>query len=77
MNKELENEICKVIEDILEIEGSKKVQMFDCYDIVGDYKIAFLDEDGVQVLYAPGYKYVEVIGLTDEDYNKIFEKYGY
>ena len=50
--------------------------MFDCYGIVGDYKVAFLNEDGVQVLYAPGYKYVEVIGLTDEDYNKIFEKYG-
>ena len=77
MNKELENKICKAIEDILKIEGSKKIQMFDCYDIVGDYKETFLNEDGVEVLYAPGYTYVEVVGLSDEDYNKIFKKYGY
>lgn len=77
MKKELENKICKAIEEILEIEGAKKIQMFNCYDIAGDYKEIYLNEDGVEVLYAPGWSYVEVIGLSDKDYKKIFKKYGY
>lgn len=77
MKKELENKIYKAIEEILEIEGAKRIQMFNCYDIAGDYKECFLKEDGIEVLYAPGYSYVEVIGLSDKNYKKIFKKYGY
>jgi site-specific recombinase XerD len=77
MSKELENKICKAIEEILEIEKTKRIQMFNCYDTAGDYKEYLLKEDGIEVLYAPGYRYVEVIGLADKDYQKIFKKYGY
>lgn len=51
--------------------------MFDCYDILGDYKEILYKDNEVEVLYAPYYDYVEIIGLTDIDYNYFFNKYGY
>lgn len=77
MDKELENKINKTLKELLERNEQDKIQMFDCRDIAGDYKESLLDEDNVTILYAPNYNYVEVLGLSEQDYNKIYEKYGY
>lgn len=55
----------------------KRIQMFDCEDIMGDYKIVLFSEEAVEVLYAPGYRYVEILGLPKEEYDYLFKKYGY
>ena len=54
-----------------------RIQMFDCRDLVGDYKELLYADNNVTVLYAPYLEYVEVIGLPDEDYREVFEACGY
>lgn len=53
MSKELEKKINKVLEELLKDNEKERIQMFDCTDIFGDFKICLFDEDGVEVLYAP------------------------
>lgn len=77
MRKETKKEIENALKVILNIVDRDKVQMFDCYDIAGDYKEVFFKNDEVEVLYAPHYEYVEIIGLSDKDYNYFLKKYGY
>ena len=76
INKELYDKICKTLEAILIIEKTDRIQMFDCYDIVGDEKECLFSEQGVEILYCHWYSYVEVVGLSSVDYKKIFERYG-
>ncbi len=76
MDKELEK-ISEILTDLLKENELDKIQMFDCRDIVEDYKECLLYEDGVTILYAPEYLYVEILGLSAEDYNKIYQKFGY
>lgn len=54
-----------------------RIQMFNCRDILGDYKEILYTDENVTVLYAPQWKYVEVLGLPDEDYREVFEACGY
>ena len=54
------------------------IQAFTTKNIVGDYMYTIYDEDGIQVDYAPGYEYIEIFGLTDEEYKELEkEKYIY
>lgn len=71
MNKERKKHI-KKLEDFL-IEAYPDTQAFDCPDIMGDYKVtAYEDEEyKIRVLYAPYYEYVEIYGLTDEEFKAI------
>ncbi len=77
MEIEIEEKISEALKELLQEIKQDKVQMFDCRDIVGDYKECILQEGEVTILYAPGYNYVEVLGLSTEDYNKIYERFGY
>lgn len=77
MSNKTKQQIEEVLQELLEELGEDRIQMFDCQDIMGDYKEVLLSEKGVAVLYAPGYKYVEILGLDKEDYDCFFEKYGY
>lgn len=76
MSKEAKEIVEEILKVIVSKKKDKKIQMFDCYDILGDYKEILYKDDEVEVLYAPHYDYVETIGLTDIDYNYFFEKYG-
>lgn len=50
------------------------IQAFDTRNIVGDYMINIYNEDGVSIDYAPGYEYIEIFGLTDEEYQELEEQ---
>lgn len=62
-----------------EYEGKERIQMFDCIGFTPDHKetLYINNESRVAVLHADGYRYVEVLGLSDDEYRYIFEKYGY
>ena len=53
-----------------------RIQLFDCPDTVGDSKDILYQNGGVIVYYCHHYDYAEVIGLSDEDYNKVFDEVG-
>ena len=44
------------------------IQLFDSRNIVGDYMETVYEEDGVTIDYCPYYDYLEIFGLTDEEY---------
>lgn len=77
MNNKTRQQIVKVLQELLKELGKKRIQMFDCEDIMGDYKIVLFSEKAVKVLYAPGYGYVEILGLPKEEYDSLLKKYGY
>lgn len=49
----------------------KSIQAFTTKNIVGDYMETIYNKDGIQVDYAPGYGYIEIFGLTDEEYEEL------
>lgn len=49
----------------------KNIQAFTTKNIVGDFMVTIYDKDGIQVDYAPGYGYIEIFGLTDEEYEEL------
>lgn len=50
------------------------IQMFDSRNIVGDSMVTIYDEDGITVDYCYGYSYIEIFGLTDEQFKEVVEK---
>ena len=67
-------DIIKII--VLEPYHKKRIQMFG-FSCTDDDKITIFEEDDVQVLWCSYWEYVEVIGLSDEDYKKVFDAVGY
>lgn len=64
------NKIKKFLKNIFD----NGIQAFDTRNIVGDYIINIYNEDGVSIDYAPGYEYIEIFGLTDEEYQELEEQ---
>lgn len=55
--------------------GYRYYQMFDCRNTTGDYMRVLWRwhrDPSVTVEYAPGYGYVEVLGVSDEVYRKAY-----
>ncbi len=77
MSNKTKQRIEKVLQELLEELGQDHIQMFDCQDIMGDSKAILLRYEEVEVLYAPEYNYVEILGLDEKDYNYFFDRYGY
>ena len=50
------------------------IQMFDKPSLVNDYRIEIYYEDGISVLYAPGYEYIEIFGVSKEEFKKIVKE---
>lgn len=48
-----------------------KIQAFTTKNILGDYMVTIYKKDGIQVDYAPDYKYIEIFGLTDKEYEEL------
>lgn len=49
-------------------------QFFDCESLVGDPRETIYNEDGIQVLVCYYYEYVEILGLSDDEYKSITEQ---
>lgn len=77
MSNKTKQQIEGVLQELLEELGEDRIQMFDCQGIISDYKSVLFSGKEVDVLYAPDYKYVEILGLDKEDYDYFFKKYGY
>lgn len=56
-------------------EGLLDTQMFDCRGIAGDEKNLIYNKDGVQILRCYYYGYLEVFGLTEEDFEDLSQYY--
>lgn len=50
------------------------IQMFDTQSLVNDYRIEIYYEDGISVLYAPDYEYIEIFGVSKEEFKKIVKE---
>lgn len=62
------------LKEVLRDNNLLGVQCFDSESLVGDYRETFYDEDGIQVLVCPYYEYVEILGLSDDEYKSITEQ---
>ena len=60
----------KLIE-FLKKEFSEWIQMFDTRNIVGDPMYNIYSEDGIVVDYCYVHEYIEVFGLSDEEFNRL------
>ena len=49
----------------------ESIQAFTTKNIVGDFTFTIYDEDEIQVDYAPSYEYIEIFGLTDEEFEEL------
>ena len=49
------------------------IQLFDSRNLVGDYMETVYDDDGITIDYCPGYHYLEVFGLTNEEYLELID----
>ena len=66
----------KIIE-ILKNMFPKRIQMFDCIGSEPDEKTELFRDEDVVVLYAMAWEYVEVLGLPDNEYRRVFDAIGY
>ena len=54
-----------------------KIQMFDTRNFVGDHMITIYDSNGVVIDYCPDYDYIEIFGLTDDEFAIVVKECGY
>lgn len=55
----------------LKEEFPKGIQMFNTKNIAGDYMITIYDEDNIEVDYAPSYEYIEIFGLSKDEFEHV------
>lgn len=58
-------------------ENYPNEQAFNTRNIVGDSMETVYDEDEIIVDYCYYYSYIEIFGLTDEEFEDLIDKYGY
>lgn len=49
----------------------KGIQMFDTSNIVGDFMVPIYKKDDILVLFAPEYDYIEIFGISDEEFERV------
>lgn len=49
----------------------KGIQMFDTPNIVGDFTVHIYKKDDILVLFAPEYDYIEIFGISDEEFERV------
>ena len=52
------------------------IQMFNTPSIVGDFRVPIYSEDGIKVLFAPYYEYIEIYGISDEEFERVMKETG-
>lgn len=50
------------------------IQMFDTPSLVNDYRIPIYIEDDIIVLYAPHWDYIEIYGISYEEFEMVMEE---
>lgn len=68
--------IAKIYETIGFIKGKfGKIQMYNTRNIVGDYMENIYADNGIYIDYS-GNGYVEIFGLTEEEFNEVKKQCG-
>lgn len=65
-----ENRLIK-LKKFLKEKFKEKIQAFDTRNIAGDSMGTIYNEDGITVDYCHYYGYIEIFGLTDEEYQEL------
>ena len=55
-------------------ENYPNMQAFDSRNITGDSMITVYDKDGIIVDYCYYWNYIEIFGLTDEEFDSLLDK---
>lgn len=50
------------------------IQMFNTPSFVNDYRIPIYVEDDITVLYAPSWDYIEIYGISDEEFERVMKE---
>lgn len=61
----------KVINLIKEKFPERRIEVYRKRNIAGDNMETLLKEDGIQVDYCKGWYYLEIFGLTDEEFKRL------
>lgn len=67
MFQNISEKLSKVVKFLCQ-EFPSGVQMFDTRNIVGDPMENIYSEDGIDIDYCYAYNYIEVFGLTEEEF---------
>lgn len=67
----MNNEAIKKLRDFIVNSGYKGMQTFNTRNIVGDSMTTIYDSDGITVDFCYHYGYLEIFGLTDEQYKSL------
>lgn len=73
MNKIRRIDEVKVFLKELHPEG---IQMFNSRNIMGDPMYTIYDKDGIMIDECSCYNYIEIFGVTEEEYNELVESCG-
>lgn len=58
-------------------EEYPNIQAFNTRNIAGDSLYTVYEEDGITVEYCYYYEYIEIFGLTDEEFEDLVDESGY
>lgn len=51
-----------------------EIQMFDTPSLVNDFRVSIYSEDDITVLYAPSWNYIEIFGISDEEFERVMKE---
>ena len=52
-------------------KDEESIQSFDCRNFVGDILYPIYNKDGIRIEYDPRHQYIEIFGLTHDEYTKL------
>ena len=50
------------------------IQMFDTPSMVDDFRVPIYNKDEIIVLWAPHYEYIEIYGISDEEFERVMKE---
>lgn len=50
------------------------IQMFDTPSIMNDFRVPIYNTDGITVLWAPHYEYIEIFGISTEEFDRVMKE---
>ena len=61
----------QAIKEFVREMSLRQKQAFNCHNWVGDPVSLIYDEHGVEIYFCYDYDYLEIIGLTDEEFKRL------
>ena len=77
MKEEIREQIEREIKHVLYKQGKNRICMSNIWGIDDYGRDALFAKDGISVSYVQELECLEFLGLSNDDYNYFFRKYGY